>query len=110
MTKEIKPNKTVNIHYIENIDTRIPKHNLSKYMISVYESKFMPNYTDNYLLPRIIIAKSAGYWLKYFERFHIRTISDLNNFIDKLNLNNIYWLDWYEVRRLYLIEKLFSRL
>ena len=109
ITKQINPNKQTNINYIEYIDTRIRKYNLSNYMISEYENKYVPDYTKNYLLPKIIIAKSAGYWIKYFEKFNIHNIKDLNNFIDKLSLNMNY-MDWYELRRRYIIGHLFSRL
>jgi hypothetical protein len=53
------------IHFIERIDTRVPKHDLAAYMISRYEAIY-----DNtiILLPREITFSAVVYWYKWFSK------------------------------------------
>ena len=75
-------------------------------MINIYERKYM---TNGMILPKDIIVSSVGFWEKYFKRFNINTIIELNNFIDRLNINS-YNINWYELRKQLLYNNLFSRL
>jgi hypothetical protein len=94
------------IDYIECIDTRLRKHNLAIYMIKKYEAKYM---TNGIILPKDIIVSSVGFWEKYFKRLNINNVIELNNFIDKLNINN-YNINWYELKKQFLLSIIFSRL
>ena len=56
-------NKNKTINFIDLVEIRIPKLNMCKFMINMYEDIY-----DVILLPETIVKSSALYWKKFFEQ------------------------------------------
>lgn len=89
-----------NIHYIDLIDTLVPKYNLAKFMIDKYE-----NINSVILLPQEIIESSALYWAKYFEVIEDGKVqkhlidNKINGYIDEYSLDHtdLKWEPLFEL-------------
>lgn len=89
-------NNNNNIHFIDFMDTQLPRYKLGAFMIKLYECMFSYGTHGDYgciaCFPRKITNTSVVYWRKYFEKHNVFCLDDLQFIIKEYQISRI--IEW----------------